>query len=101
MLKRFYHPAGLHAIGDIPAYTIPAVHIDNRYQIHKPTSHRNITDVDLPNLIGPDNIQPAQQGRILIGFRVTNVRSRAREDGLKTHNPHQPSDFILSHTNPY
>src|SRR5690625_2091578 len=99
--KAINHPAGIHCVAHRPADNISAIHVSNAHQIHEAALHGHITDVYLPDLLGPYTIQPSRQVRILIDFRITTGRSGAWGKGIRTPNPHQPSDLLPAHSSPF
>src|SRR5690625_7771620 len=54
-LECVYHPPGLHAEGNVPAYEKAAVHMQNGHRRHKCTRHGNIPELDRPHLISADH----------------------------------------------
>lgn len=54
-------PTGFHSVGNTPSDDIPAVNIHNNTQVHITAMHRNVTDVDSPNLIDTIDCQVSEQ----------------------------------------
>lgn len=59
----------LQGIGNLPTDNKPAVEIDYGREVHMPFAHRNVGDVDGPDLVGSDNLQiPEQVGTHIFGL---------------------------------
>ncbi|WP_139222531.1 hypothetical protein [Celeribacter halophilus] len=57
VLKGFNAKARFHAVREPPSQNLSAELIHDGNQIQKTPPHRDVADVDAPNLIGPGNRQ--------------------------------------------
>ena len=79
-----------------PAHDKTTVNVYDGRQVHEPFRHRDIRNVNTPNLIPMVYLQPSQQIRHDVNSRSRNNRVLLRIDGLDAHQTHQATDSALS-----
>ena len=72
LLSDFRAPFRLHRVAQAPAHDATAEHVNDGCEVHKTVTHRDVGDVHLPHLIRTDDVEPAQQIRVLLVFRCRN-----------------------------
>ena len=85
LFKYFFAPYGIHAVGDRPTDDIPTVQINDRRQVHEAFLHRNIGDIDSPDLIGLGDIQTQKWVRIYFLGLVPWRSMFSGHDSLQAH----------------
>ncbi|MEY9491129.1 hypothetical protein ABIF33_000149 [Bradyrhizobium elkanii] len=73
-----------------------AEHIDDRREIDEATPHRNVGGVHCPRMVGPLDLQSAQQVRVDLVTRSRLARVRATIDRLDPHALHQRRDVAAT-----
>jgi hypothetical protein len=96
LLKATHHPFGFHGVGGVPTHDIPAMHIDNLHQIHKPPAQRNVADIDLPDLIGPVDSKASEQLGILVPGQINDRGPGLAVYRSNGHELHQTAYFVLA-----
>lgn len=96
LLDRFDAEGRLHCDRDAMGQDPSAEHIDDRREIDEATPHRNVGDVHCPRLVGPLDLQSAQQVRVDLVTRCRLARVRATIDRLDPHALHQRRDVAAT-----
>lgn len=78
-----------------PAHDKTTVNVYDGRQVHDPFRHRNIRDINTPNLIPVVYLQSSQQVRHDVNSRSGNTQVLLRIDGQYAHQAHQAADPAL------
>ena len=74
---------------EITGKEMKLVMIDSTVQVHEPFPHRDIRDINTPNLVPMVNLQPSQKIRHDVNSRSGSTQVLLRIDGLDAHLAHQ------------
>jgi hypothetical protein len=88
---------GFHRIGQFPTEHEAAEPIHHRDQVEKPATHRKVSNIGAPDVVGPLDRDAAQQVRIHFVTRRRTAQVRFGIQGFDTQNAHQPLDTLSVH----
>ena len=85
-------PQGGHRVADAPVDHITGVDVYNGAQVHKPSPHRNVCDINGPDLIGSVNDKIPQQVRVNGVLFIFFARIALSVNGLPANQFHESFD---------
>ncbi len=96
LFQGFNTKVSLHAVGQSPTENFTAEPVHDRDQIQKSAPHRNVGDINAPDLIWPINRQPPEQVRVNLMLRVFLARVWRLIDWNQAHKPHQAAHTMAT-----
>jgi len=88
---------GFHRIGQFPTEHEAAEPIHHRDQVEKPATHRKVSNIGAPDVVGPLDRDAAQQVGVYLVTRRRPAQVRFGIQGFDTQNAHQPLDAFAVH----
>ena len=96
-VERGQAEAGLHRVGEFPTEHEAAEPIHHRDQVEKAATHRNVSNIGAPDVVGPLDRDAAQQVRVDLVTRRRTAQVRFGIVGFDAQNAHQPLDALAVH----
>src|ERR1035437_6577132 len=94
-------PVSRHGVAYTPVYNIPGMKIYNCTQIHKSSSHRNISNINAPDLIFMIYFQAFQKVWIYFVFTVLPACIWLAVKRLPAHLTHKSDDSFSINLEPF
>ena len=96
-LQRRQAEAGFHRIGEFPTEHEAAEPVHHRDQIEKAATHRKVSNIGAPDVVGPLDRHAAQQVWVDLVTRLRTAQVRFRIVGFDAQDAHQPLDAFAVH----
>ena len=86
----------IQGVGKLPGQHVTTVPVDDSYQVHEATSHRNVGDIGAPDLVRTGDLQSAQEIRVYSVPWSRFARVALGIERLQAHHLHQALDpFVI------